>query len=88
MMAILAWILFGLVVGALAKLMSPGREPSGFIVTVVLGIGGAVLGGWLSQVLGVASAATVSFGGFIMSILGAVILLAIYNVATESRSSA
>ena len=51
-MAILGWILFGLVIGALAKLVMPGRDPGGIIVTMLLGIAGAVLGGFLGRVLG------------------------------------
>ena len=47
MFSILGWIVFGLIVGALAKLVMPGRDPGGIIVTIVLGIVGAVLGGWL-----------------------------------------
>ena len=51
-MAILGWILFGLVVGALAKLVMPGRDPGGIIVTMLLGIAGAVLGGFLGRSMG------------------------------------
>ena len=51
-MAIVGWIIFGLVVGIVAKLVTPGRDPGGFIVTILLGIAGAVLGGWLGQALG------------------------------------
>lgn len=84
MMAVLMWILFGLVVGVIAKLISPGREPGGFAITVLLGIGGALVGGFLSRLVGVAGTAT-SPGGFLMSILGAVVLLAIYNIAIGRR---
>ena len=51
MFGVLGWILFGLVVGALAKLLMPGRDPGGFIVTMLLGIAGALLGGWLATKL-------------------------------------
>ena len=84
MMAVFLWVLFGLVVGVIAKLITPGREPGGFAITVLLGIGGALLGGFLSRLLGVSTTHS-SPGGFLMSILGAVVLLAIYNVAIGRR---
>jgi len=84
-MSILLWILFGLVVGVVAKLLTPGREPGGFIVTILLGIAGALVGGFLGRVLGLYPSYQ-STGGFFMSILGAVIILAIYH-ATIGRQS-
>lgn len=84
MMAVLMWVLFGLVVGIVAKLIMPGREPGGFAITVLLGIGGALVGGFLGRLLGV-STTNSSPGGFLMSILGAIVLLAIYNLAIGRR---
>lgn len=84
MMSVLLWVLFGLVVGVIAKLVTPGREPGGFAVTVLLGIGGALVGGFLSRLIGVATTNT-SPAGFLMSILGAVVLLGIYNLAIGRR---
>jgi len=84
-MSILLWILFGLVVGVVAKLLTPGREPGGFIVTILLGIAGALVGGFLGRVLGLYPSYQ-STGGFFISILGAVIILAIYH-ATIGRQS-
>ena len=84
-MHILIWILFGLVVGVVAKLLTPGREPGGFIVTTLLGIAGALVGGFLGRALGLYPSYQ-STGGFFMSILGAVIILAIYH-ATIGRQS-
>jgi uncharacterized membrane protein YeaQ/YmgE (transglycosylase-associated protein family) len=83
-MSILVWILFGLVVGIVAKLLTPGRDPGGFVVTVLLGIAGSLVGGFLGRVIGLYPSYE-STGGFFMSILGAVILLAIYHVATGRR---
>jgi uncharacterized membrane protein YeaQ/YmgE (transglycosylase-associated protein family) len=83
-MSILVWILFGLVVGIVAKLLTPGRDPAGFVVTVLLGIAGSLVGGFLGRVIGLYPTYE-STGGFFMSILGAVILLAIYHVATGRR---
>jgi len=84
MMSILLWVLFGLVVGVIAKLITPGREPGGFAITVLLGIGGALVGGFLSRLLGMATTNTAP-AGFLMSVLGAVVLLAIYNIAIGKR---
>ena len=52
MIAILSWIVFGLIVGALAKLVMPGNDPGGFIVTVLLGVAGALVGGFLGRAMG------------------------------------
>ena len=84
MMSVLLWVLFGLVVGVVAKLVTPGREPGGFAVTVLLGIGGALVGGFLSRLLGLSTTHT-SAGGFLMSVVGAVVLIVIYNVAIGRR---
>ena len=83
-MSILVWILFGLVVGIVAKLLTPGRDPGGFVVTALLGMAGSLVGGFLGRVLGLYPSYE-STGGFFMSLLGAVILLAIYHVATGRR---
>jgi uncharacterized membrane protein YeaQ/YmgE (transglycosylase-associated protein family) len=83
-MGILMWILFGLVVGVIAKLLTPGREPGSFIMTVLLGMGGAVLGGYIGRVLGMYPSDR-STGGFFTSILGAVIILGIYNAIVKHR---
>lgn len=79
MMGIIAWIIIGLIAGALGKLIMPGDDPGGIIVTILLGIAGAFVGGFVTQnLLGLGS------GGFIWSIivatLGAIILLAIYRM--------
>jgi uncharacterized membrane protein YeaQ/YmgE (transglycosylase-associated protein family) len=83
-MSILVWILFGLVVGIVAKLLTPGRDPGGFVVTVLLGVAGSLVGGFLGRVIGLYPSYE-STGGFFMSVLGAVIVLAIYHVATGRR---
>lgn len=71
-------ILIGLVVGALAKLIMPGKDPGGFIVTILLGIAGSLLATWVGQLVGWYSAG--HSAGFIMSLIGAIVLLAIYRV--------
>jgi uncharacterized membrane protein YeaQ/YmgE (transglycosylase-associated protein family) len=82
-MSIVAWILFGLIVGVVAKLLMPGRDPGGFIVTIFLGIAGALTGGFLGRALGWYREGEAA--GFLMSLLGAVILLALYRMLTRPR---
>ena len=77
MLGVLGWILFGLVVGIIAKLLMPGRDPGGFIITALLGIAGAVLGGFLGRALGFYGPNQAA--GFFMSLLGAILLLAVYR---------
>jgi uncharacterized membrane protein YeaQ/YmgE (transglycosylase-associated protein family) len=83
-MGILTWILFGLIVGALAKLVMPGRDPGGIIVTMLLGIAGAVVGGFIGRSMGLYD--TNQTAGFFMSFLGAVILLFIYRLIIGRRT--
>jgi len=77
MFGVLGWVLFGLVVGIIAKLLMPGRDPGGFIITALLGIAGAVLGGFIGRAMGFYQPGEPA--GFLMSTLGAVILLFIYH---------
>jgi len=85
--ALLFWIIVGLIAGALAKLIMPGDDPGGIIVTIILGIVGAVLGGWLLSLIGIGAGA--GGGGLIFSIfagiIGALILLAIYRALIGRR---
>jgi uncharacterized membrane protein YeaQ/YmgE (transglycosylase-associated protein family) len=81
-MSIVLWVLFGLIVGVIAKLLTPGRDPGGFVLTTLLGIAGALVGGFVGRLIGLYPSYQ-STGGFFMSILGAVILLAIYRAVTS-----
>ena len=83
-MAILGWILFGLIVGALAKFVMPGRDPGGIIITVLLGIAGAVLGGFIGRALGLYGEGEPA--GFVMAFIGAVVLLWLYRMFAGRRS--
>ena len=85
-MAILSWIIVGLIVGALAKLVMPGRDAGGMIVTILLGIGGALLGGVIGRALGMYDPGQPA--GWIMSILGAIVILAGYRVVAGRHSPA
>jgi len=77
MFGVLGWIVFGLIVGIIAKLVMPGRDPGGFIVTALLGIAGALLGGFVGRFAGLYEPGDAA--GFIMSTLGAVALLFAYR---------
>jgi len=82
-MSILGWIFFGLVVGIIGKLLTPGRDPGGFIITTLLGIVGALVGGFLGRVLGLYREGDPV--GFVMAIIGSIILLVLYRMfATRS----
>jgi uncharacterized membrane protein YeaQ/YmgE (transglycosylase-associated protein family) len=83
-MGVIAWILFGLVVGIIAKLLMPGRDPGGFIVTILLGIAGALIGGFVGRAMGLYAAG--EGAGWLMSILGAVILLFLYRKFATSKT--
>ena len=82
-MAILSWILFGIVIGFIAKLLMPGKDPGGFIVTMLLGIAGALVGGFIGRAMGFYGSG--QSAGWLMSILGAVLLLALYRVLVRRR---
>jgi uncharacterized membrane protein YeaQ/YmgE (transglycosylase-associated protein family) len=84
MIAVLSWIVFGLIVGALAKLVMPGDDPGGIIVTILLGVAGAMVGGLLGRALGFYGEGEVA--GYIMSIVGAIVLLALYRMMTRRRA--
>jgi uncharacterized membrane protein YeaQ/YmgE (transglycosylase-associated protein family) len=83
-MDILLWIVFGLVVGAIAKLLMPGRDPGGFILTIVVGIVGALVGGWLGRAMGLYREGEPV--GFIMAVVGAIVLLGLYRLVVRGRA--
>jgi uncharacterized membrane protein YeaQ/YmgE (transglycosylase-associated protein family) len=73
------WVAFiGLIIGVVAKFLMPGKDPGGFIITMLLGIAGSVVATWLGRVLGMYGPD--QSAGFIMSVVGAIILLAIYHM--------
>ncbi len=82
-MWLIGWIFFGLVVGVIAKLLMPGRDPGGFFVTIVIGIVGALLAGFLGRAIGWYD--TNEGAGYIASILGAIILLALYRMVAGRK---
>jgi len=85
MFGVIGWIIFGLIVGAIAKLLMPGRDPGGIIVTMLIGIAGSLIGGFLGRALG-------WYGpndgaGYIVSILGAILLLWLYRVIAGRQTT-
>ncbi|EOC0930769.1 GlsB/YeaQ/YmgE family stress response membrane protein [Cronobacter sakazakii] len=80
-MGILSWIVFGLIAGIIAKLIMPGRDGGGFILTCVLGIVGAVVGGWLATFFGVGGSVTgLNLPSFLVAVVGAIVVLLIFRM--------
>lgn len=84
MFGIIGWILFGLIVGVIAKLLMPGRDPGGMIVTILLGIAGAVVAGFLGRAMGWYAPGEPA--GFIMATFGAILLLLLYRMMVAPRN--
>ena len=81
-MHVLGWVIFGLIVGIVGKLLMPGKDPGGFIATVAIGILGALIGGFLGRLVGM-------YGeedpvGFVMAVIGAMVLLWLYRMFNRS----
>jgi uncharacterized membrane protein YeaQ/YmgE (transglycosylase-associated protein family) len=86
-MGILSWIVFGLIAGIIAKLLTPGRDPGGCIVTMLLGVAGAFVGGFLYQLLtGQPQFFEFDLGSFVIAVIGAIILLLLYRLLTGRRA--
>ena len=81
-MSVIGWIVFGLIVGVVAKFLMPGRDPGGFVVTIGIGIVGALVGGFLGRVLGWYREGEPV--GFVMAVLGSILLLWIYRRTATS----
>lgn len=82
-MGILSWILFGLIAGALAKWIMPGEDPGGCFLTMVIGIVGAVIGGWIATMFGMGGIDGFNIGSMLVAVLGAVLLLWVYRLVTR-----
>lgn len=78
-MGLLSWIAFGLIAGALAKFVMPGRDPGGCIVTTIIGVVGALLGGFLATALGFGGISGFDIRSFIIAICGSILLLVIFR---------
>ena len=84
-MGILLWILFGLIVGVVAKFLMPGGGPRGIIITIILGIVGALLGGWIGSQLGLGGITGFDVRSMLIAIGGAMLVLAIYYLVARRR---
>ena len=80
-MHIIGWIIFGLFVGVVAKFLMPGRDPGGFVITAILGIVGAILGGFLGRAMGWYRDGDAV--GFVVAVIGSIIVLALYRFTVE-----
>lgn len=84
-MGIISWIIFGLIAGVLAKILMPGNDPGGCIITILLGIGGAFVGGLIGTQLGFGTISGFDMRSLLIAILGSMILLGIYRALTPQR---
>ncbi|MEQ9366778.1 MAG: GlsB/YeaQ/YmgE family stress response membrane protein [Leptospirales bacterium] len=82
-MGILTWIVFGLLAGVVAKLLMPGKDPGGWIITILIGIAGAVVGGWIGTQLGFGDVNGFNLRSFGIAVGGALVLLLGYRVITK-----
>jgi uncharacterized membrane protein YeaQ/YmgE (transglycosylase-associated protein family) len=86
-MGILAWIVLGLIAGAIAKAIMPGNDPGGIIVTMIIGIIGAFIGGFLGNMITGAGLNGFTLWSIVLAVVGALILLWIYRMATRGRAA-
>jgi uncharacterized membrane protein YeaQ/YmgE (transglycosylase-associated protein family) len=84
-MGIISWIVMGLIVGILAKWIMPGKDPGGMIVTILLGIAGASVGGFVSSFLGFGSFTGFNVKSIAIAVLGAIIILAVYRAIAGKK---
>jgi uncharacterized membrane protein YeaQ/YmgE (transglycosylase-associated protein family) len=85
-MGILSWILLGLVAGALAKFIMPGKDPGGFIVTTLIGIAGAFMGGFLGTFIGLGKIESFDLGGIFIATVGSIVLLIAYRFIRKKQA--
>jgi uncharacterized membrane protein YeaQ/YmgE (transglycosylase-associated protein family) len=85
-MGFFAWIVFGLIVGVLAKYLMPGRQPGGMIATILLGIVGAIVGGWLGTVLGFGDLSGFDLRSIALAVGGGIVVLLLYGMVTRGKA--
>lgn len=78
-MGILSWIIFGLIAGVLAKWIMPGEDGGGFIMTIILGVVGALVGGYISTFFGMGKVDGFNFGSFVVAVIGSLVVLFVYR---------
>jgi uncharacterized membrane protein YeaQ/YmgE (transglycosylase-associated protein family) len=79
-MGIISWIILGLIVGVLAKWIMPGKDPGGIIITILIGIAGAVVGGFVASLLGLGAVTGINIVSLVIAVIGALILLWVYRL--------
>ena len=85
-MGILSWILMGFIVGLLAKWIMPGKDPGGLIITILLGIAGAFVGGFIGSRIGLGTVTGFNIGSFLLAIGGAILLLILYRFLKKKKA--
>jgi uncharacterized membrane protein YeaQ/YmgE (transglycosylase-associated protein family) len=85
-MGILAWAVFGLIAGAIARLLMPGKQPGGIILTIILGVVGAIVGGYIGTLLGFGDISGFNIKSMLLAVGGGVLVLFIYGLATKGRA--
>jgi uncharacterized membrane protein YeaQ/YmgE (transglycosylase-associated protein family) len=83
-MGIVAWIIFGLIAGVLAKYLMPGDDPGGILVTILIGVAGAMVGGWIGTQLGFGTVAGFDFRSLLVAVGGAMLLLFGYRMLKKA----
>lgn len=86
-MSVLTWIILGAIAGIIAKWLMPGRDPGGIIITILLGIAGALVGGFIASALGLGGVTGVDIWSVILAVLGAILLLFIYRQIQRRRGA-
>jgi uncharacterized membrane protein YeaQ/YmgE (transglycosylase-associated protein family) len=84
-MGILSWIVFGLIAGAIAKFLMPGEDPGGCVITIIIGVVGALLGGYLATMLGYGGISGFDFRSFVIAVIGSILLLIIWRLIRGRR---
>ena len=84
-MGILSWMFLGLIAGALAKFIMPGKDPGGFFVTILIGIAGGVIGSFLGSFIGLGKIQSFDLGGIFIATVGAILLLIIYRLIKKKQ---
>jgi uncharacterized membrane protein YeaQ/YmgE (transglycosylase-associated protein family) len=79
-MGLLSWLVLGLVVGVIAKFLMPGKDPGGFVITIILGIAGAFVGGFIGSRIGFGTVSGFDMRSLMIAVGGAIILLAVYRI--------
>ena len=85
-MGFISWIILGLLAGLLAKYIMPGKDGGGLVVTALLGIAGAFIGGWLDSFIGIGTTGEFSFSSLVTAVVGALVLLFVYRTLKKKKS--